>query len=431
MQLWLDSMSYPRDTTGHMQGEESQIVSTSTPPPTTRARRTPLLTVVTDSELQTWDACPQLHHFRYRERLRPLVAAKALAVGSIFHAGMSAGIVAGWSTLASSLSVDGRVAIQTSAATESIDDLVGKWAGKIVAHSQGEVDYENLAAEVDETARMVKFMLAHYFDQTRADLSTWKLVDAEHAFDVEMLDRRGKPVSHLRYVGVRDALWYDPTYNQLVLGEHKTCGGDPRAIERRVEMDTQTGGYLHAVREEMKARPYRTTDGQEVPRDASIGRVAYNVLRKTFPEPPKVNKDGSVSVAACTTTADMYAAALNAQVTERKIAVSEKQNAYLEALRAKGDPFFARVEWHKTDAEIERWRSDAFVKARQIREAERDPQCRVRKTGHCNMPWSLPCSYRSVCLDPTAPELRAQFRVASEIHTEVRAAQVDAEGAAQ
>lgn len=388
-------------------------------------KRTVKLTVVTDSELQTFRSCAQLHDFKYRQRLRPLLDAKALAIGSIFHHGMRDGIRAGWAPETVNLPGDQRVSAQISAAVSSIDDLVGGWAGKMLEHGK-ELDYENLATEVEETATMVKWMLTHYFKASRADLTNLVLVGAEESFSVVMRDRRGHEVAHLRYTGVRDAVYYDPGYNQLVLDEHKTTGGDPRSIEKRVEMDTQAAGYLHSLREEMKLAVPKVAGGRVIPRDAGIGRVRYNALRKAFPTPPKVNKDGSVSVAMTTTTAEMYKAALDEQVQVRHIAVSTKQSEYLERLENEGDRFFARIEWHRSDLDIERWRRDTFMDAKRIREADRDPDARTRNVGHCNMPWSLPCSYRAVCMDPDAPELRNNFRVARDIHTEVRDAEIGA-----
>lgn len=388
-------------------------------------RRVVRLTLVTDSELQTFRSCPQLHDFKYRQRLRMHVDAKPLAVGSIFHAGMRNGLRAGWGAN-ERLPTDQRLAAQILAATQGIDDLVNLWAGKVVEHTK-DVDYEKLAADVDQTAAMVKWMLGHYFKNTTGDLTNLLLVETERPFSVVMNDRRGRPVTHLRYTGVRDAVFYDPAYNDLILNEHKTTGNDPRGIEKRVEMDTQTAGYLHALREELRENAVPMAAGTKlVPRNAGLGRVAYNVLRKALPHPPKVNKNGSVSVAAATTTEELYRAALDEQVTQRRIPISEDQREYLSALAAAGDKFFCRVEWYRTDLDIERWRRDTFVDAKRIREADRDPDARTRNTGHCNMPWSLPCSYRQLCLNPDAPELRAQFRVASDIHAEVRAAEVDA-----
>lgn len=384
-----------------------------------KARRSPRLTVVTDSELQTFRSCAQKHHFQYRERLRPLVEAKALAVGSIFHAGMRAGIRAGWSAGWRSRPNTRRLQDQADAATKGIDDLVVAWATKIVAHA-ADVDFEKLQTEVDDTAAMVKWMLRHYFDRTQADLASLVLVEVETPFEVPIHDRIGRVSPHLRYAGVRDAVFFDVEFNQIVLMEHKTSGGNPQDIEKRVEMDTQTAGYLYALKQQKPQ--LKTVDGHPLG-DALLGRVIYNVLKKALPRPPNVNKDGSVSVAACTTTPEMYRDALNAQVKQRNIPTSTKQAEFLQRLVDQGDPFFARVEYHRTKAEIERWRSDTFVDAARIRGAERNVEQRTRNTGHCNMPWSLPCPYRQVCLDPGAPEIRKQFRVAEDPHTEVRDAE--------
>lgn len=389
-----------------------------------RGRRVPALTVVTTSELQEFRNCPQKHHFAYRERLRPLVDAKPLAVGSIFHVGMKGGLLAGWAPGWKSRPGDQRLAQQVEAAQSQIDDLVGKWTAKVVLHT-AEADYEKLAVEAEETSAMVKWMLAHYFKSTTADLNQLVLVEAEAAFRVGVRDRRGL-VRHLFFAGVKDAALYDPGYNALVLDEHKTSGNAPRDIEKRVEMDPQTAGYTYALREALAADQLKTVDGDPVPKDAVVGRVLYNVLRKARPKEPKVNQDGKVSVAQCDTTPEKYNEALLAQQSLRNIPITEKQREFFDALVLKGDRYFARVEWHRTADEIERWRSETFVDAARVREADRDPTRRTRNTGHCNMAWSLPCSYRQVCLDPESPDIRKLYRVSADPHAEVREAEVDA-----
>jgi hypothetical protein len=388
-------------------------------------RRPPALRVVTDSELQTFRSCPQRHDFAYRQRLRPRVAARALAVGSILHSGMSAGIRAAWSVTARSLPTSARVALAIAAGTSGVDQMVVDWAGTVVAHATG-TDYEALAAEVDETAATVKFMLEHYFSSATvaADMSTLQLVGTELPFTVPMRDRRGVILRHLRYAGVRDAAFYDERYRSIVLHEHKSTRDDPQRLERRVEMDTQTAGYLHALEEERRSAGLRLADGTPVPPDTRLGHVAYNGLRKARPVPPKVNKDGHVSVAQCTTTPTMYEEALLAQERERRLPTTDKQREFLAELAGQGDRFFARVEWQRTPADVERWRSDAMVDARRIRDADRYPELRTRNPGHCNMPWSPPCPYRAPCLDP-APEILAQFMVIEDPHAEVRAAETE------
>lgn len=394
--------------------------------PPRRARRSAALTIITASEMQTARDCLQKHHFKYREKLRTKVDAPALAIGSIFHRGMSAGLRAGWLDVAG-LSVDQRVAKQTDAATSGIDDLVNKWMAKRIEHGR-DLDFERLATEAEETAAMVKWMLGHYFHVTRGDLERLILVETETPFSVPLRDVRGRPVKHLISQGVRDAVFYDPTYNALDLHEHKTVGQNPRDIDRRAEMDPQTTTYINSLIEDLAAgRLKLATTGEPVPRDAVVGRLSYNACKKKVPSTPKINQDGTVSVAAIDTLATMYVAALDEQANVRKIPVTEKQYAKAKELADKGDTFFARVEYQRTPAEIERWRREAFMDASRIREANRNPDARTRNPGHCSMAWSMKCEYRQLCLDPESVELRGQFRVVDDIHTEVREAEADAD----
>lgn len=392
------------------------------------------LTVVTNTELGTFRDCPQLHHLVYREGLRPKIRARALALGGIVHDGMAAGLRAGWSPMNVGLSIAARVDTQVMAAHAEVRRALARWHAELEL-SQDDPDIEQvnqdvldrLDAEARETTDLVLFMTEHHFRAVASDLNELRLVDVEAPFNVPVRDSIGR-ARKLRFAGVRDALYYDPAYNQLVLDEHKTCGGDPRQLEKRVEMDPQTTGYIWAVREHLAEGKLKFFGTDElVPKDAGIGRIRYNGLRKSAPRVPPVNKtDNRVSVAQIDTTPDVYADALAEQVA-RGLPVTEKQELLLASLRAKGDTYFARVEYYRTPMELERWRWETFTDASRIREAERDETRRTRNTGHCNMAWSLPCRYRGICLDPHAPELRAEFRVTADRHTEV----VDAINAAE
>lgn len=387
------------------------------------------LTVVTNSELGTFRDCPQLHHFVYREGLRPKVRARALALGSVIHDGLAAGLREGWGPLRAAhvTNTAKRVQLQIAAAESAVRAGLARWHAEVEL-SQDDPNYEALDIEAQATVELALFMVGHYFRTSSSDLTELRLVDVETPFNVPVRDKLGRARA-LRFAGVRDALYYDPAYDQLVLDEHKTCTGDPRQLEKRVEMDPQTTGYVWAVKEhhaEGRLKFFGTDE--PVPASASVGRIRYNALRKAFPRIPQVNKtDNRVSVAAIDTMPEVYADALAEQVA-RGLPVTEKQAELLQRLREKGDTYMARVEYHRTADELERWRWETFTDASRIREAERDASRRTRNTGHCNMAWSLPCRYRAVCLDPNAPELRAEFRVAADRHTEVVEAINAAEG---
>lgn len=385
-----------------------------------KPRRSSALTVVTTSEIQTARDCMQKHDFAYRQRLRPLVTGKALAIGDIFHRGMSAGLFAGWKDI-DGLTVDQRLARQITASTADVDTRVFEWVQSVVEHDPN-ADYAALQAFADESGVMLKFMLANYFELAKRDLTSLILVEAERPFAVRVRDAIGRK-TRVEFRGVRDAVFYDPTYNAIELHEHKTVSNMPDDIGKRAEMDPQTSGYVYALMEERAAGSLKFLDGTPVPQDAVLGRIAYNAVRKKAPSTPKVNKDGSVSVAAIDTTHELYMAALDEQQKVRKIAVTDKQLEKLRELAARVNPYFGRHEYQKTRAEIERWRSDTMVDAARIRAADKDPAKRTRNPGHCNMPWSMSCSYRTVCLDDT-PETRASFRVLEDAHPEVREAEI-------
>lgn len=397
-----------------------------------KPHRSPALTVVTTSELQTFRDCPNKHHFKYRERLRVKAEAKALAFGSIFHGGMSAGITAAFGPPAFLMTEDQRLEAAIAAATANLDSKLMDWAGKQVAYGTG-VDYDRLAQDAEDGVVMLKWMLEHYFSMTRLDFTELRLVETERAFQVNVVDRAGRK-SKLDFAGVRDAVFYDPRYNQLVLHEHKTVSSAPSDIGKRAEMDPQTCGYVYSLRKQHAegAFWYVADDGtsRTVPADATVGRVAYNAVRKKKPSIPKVNQDGTVSVAAIDTLGSLYRDALREQVQVRGKDVTPKQAELLARLEARADAFMYRHEFQRADAEVERWRSDTFADASRLREANRRPELRTRNPGHCSMAWSMPCEYRGVCIDDT-PELRAGFRVAEVANEEVREAEEEATVAAQ
>jgi len=387
--------------------------------PARKTRRSSALTVVTTSEVQTFRDCPQKHDFAYRQRLRPKVTGKALAIGDIFHRGMSAGLLAGWKGV-DGLTADQRLARQHAASTADVDARVFAWIQEVVEHDPN-ADYAGLQAFADDAGAMIKFMLANYFELSRRDLVSLILVEAERPFAVRVRDAIGRK-TRVEFRGVRDAVFYDPTYNALELHEHKTVSNMPDDIGKRAEMDPQTSGYVYSLIEERAAGLLRFLDGTPVPSNAILGRIAYNAVRKKRPSTPKVNKDGSVSVAAIDTTAEIYMAALDEQQHARKIPVTEKQLEVMRGLAARVNPYFGRHEYQKTRAEIDRWRNDTMVDAARIRLADNNPATRTRNPGNCNMPWSMACSYRTVCLDDT-PETRASFRVLDHAHPEVREAE--------
>lgn len=398
----------------------------------TRPKRSLALRVVTTSEIQTFRDCPAKHDFKYRRRLRTRVEGKALAIGHVFHRGMSEGLLAGWRNV-EGCTVDQRLARQKHAAIAYVDTDVFEWVARVVQHDPN-ADYAGLQAFADDTGAMLKFMLVNYFERAKRDLTALVLLEVEGAFSVNVRDALGRK-SRLTFDGVRDAVFYDPATNAIELHEHKTVSNMPEDIGKRAEMDPQTSGYMYSLLEDRAAGRIKFLDGSPVPADAILGRVAYNAVRKKKPSTPKVNKDGKVSVAAIDTLAELYINALDLQAAPvaqggRGIPITAEQAAKAQELAGRGGAaYYARVEYQKTRAEIDRWRNDTFVDASRMRQADRDPRARTRNPGNCNMAWSMACEYRAICLDDT-PEIAATYRVSEHTHPEVREAEEMVAGAA-
>lgn len=403
--------------------------------------------LVTYSEVETFRTCPRKHHYRYRERLRPNYTSSRVRIGSAYHRGVEAGILAAFARMAQ----------------EHLDEhqaaLVAIGAGVEAATAQVRADYEALdpdatddararaEADLEEANAVLPWMVGHYFRVTVTDFARLVPLGVERVFEVP-IDHRGHRGGPLSHAGIFDLVYFDREFGDLVLHDHKTVDVAPWNVERRVELDPQMAGYvaaLRALQRRGKLAPlHPMTAAPDAILKAPSGRVVYSVMRRARPEEPRVNQDGTVSVAACDTTAEAYERALAAQsepewllkaraavegplsagwarretAEARWAEVRRKQQEQLDRLRGQGDRYFARCEYHRGDDEIEVWRREMYVEATRIRAADRDPAERTRSPGACTMPWSPPCEYRAICLHD-APEIRAQYRVAEAAHEEI------------
>lgn len=391
-------------------------------------RRVAALTVVTNSELQAFRDCQQKWQFAYVEGLRPKVAPRALGFGTAVHGGLRAG----YALLGDALSKTTTPAIEDVAAAGAAEckRLQGAWFADVMQHGEmrNDEELETLANEAEQTIDTATWMVRHYFETFASDLQNLVPLGIEMPFELTLLDRAGHRLGHLRMAGVLDLVAYDRSAQDLVIFDHKTTAGEVQSIDRRVELDPQMAGYLWALREAIRRKAfdtkllnlldpvtYRAVLDGKVP----TGRVVYNVLRKKRPRFPEVTQKGLVSAAAIDTLPEFYRQALDEQLHTRQQPWTEKQQEILARLEAKGDSFLSRREFYRSDEEVGRWRREVFLDASRIRLARADSGLVTRNAGHCTMPWSMPCVYRQVCLDPGAPELREQFRVAKVRHEEV------------
>jgi hypothetical protein len=408
------------------------------------------LTTFTNSEQQCARDCMVKHGFAYAEGLRPKVTPRALSFGTAFHAGPAAL----YRTIGT-VPQDEALELGMARGLAAIDDSFGAWLEKVEPLTSPE-QLQELGDYAADAVLDARWMFKHYCHTFRADITRLVPLAVERSFSVPMRNVLGRVVPHFRYAGVWDLVAYDPEHGDIVIFDHKTTKGDVGSIDRRVEIDTQMAGYLYALQEEINAfNLWDIKDERRIPEikrafdGMRIGRIAYNVVRKKRPTAPQINKDGTVSIAAIDTLPEIYEDALeqqrepewltkayanreskggelkfNEQAT-RYTELQVKQAGVLQRLRDRGDTFIGRREFFRTPDEIERWRREAMTQANVIRMAEAKPELRYRNPGHCTGPASLPCSYRSLCIDD-APELRAAFDVVPR-HVEVELANRDAE----
>lgn len=395
--------------------------------------------LVTYSEVETFRTCPLKHHFRYRERLRLQRSSARTRIGQAYHRGVEVGVLAGfrWIFDTQGSAVDAARVATAAGVTAAIEQVDLDW--QAVDASVRDEAREEAEREDAEARHVLPWMIEHYFSRTSSDFVRYVPLAVERAFEVP-IDHRGARGGPLWHAGVMDLAFFDLDFGDILLTDHKTVDVAPWNVERRVELDPQLAGYvaaLRALQRRGKIEPLFPMTAPGGIEKAKTGRVVYSVMRRARPETPRTNQDGTVSVAACDTTAALYAAAVEAQaepewltkgrekggaraaeVEERWKTLRAKQAVVLERLENQGDRYFARAEFWRDDDEIERWRREMYVEAARIRRADRDPSERTRSPGACTMPWSPPCEYRLVCLQD-APETRSQYRVAEVAHEEI------------
>lgn len=384
------------------------------------------LQVVTNSEITCLDECRAKQGFAYIERLRPLVTPAPFRRGHLYHLGLKMGWLEAWSAENWHLPLVERVELAKRAAVSAI------------AHAEADamVQLETTGAgleaqdELTAMAQIATWGCKRYFTERQNDLDPARFLPLaiEKPFSIRLKNAAGN-VTNVVYEGVIDLVLLDLEANMLRIEDDK-MGKSISDYERKLDLDTQTTGYLVAVRELQEAGlsfwgvpagvlgAWSPSQLLGLIGRANTGVVAFNVMRGVIPANPTINKDGHVSVAQCATTAEIYGQALVDQVVERNLEITEKQREFCDKLKL--TRWFAQLEFMRGDDEVERWRAETLVKAKLIREMEKHPELRVRQPGHCTSPSAYACAYKAVCMDPTSEAVRkSSYRVATDSHEEV------------
>ena len=415
------------------------------------------LHVVTNSELTTFRTCRARHGFEYIDLLRPLVQALPLTWGSLYHHGADAGWMAAW--LVPGASPAARLAAACAAAPVAIGEKAAEYIAVLEGTTFPEgVDVAALCQETEEAAKVASWSVVHYLQQAQADLVMVPLL-VEGKYQIAVPNEGGRP-GMLKAAGQIDLLLWDRQGGRVVVQDHKGIGTNVSDVERRVVLDTQLVGYVSAATELLRgartnpvgflerlattqaARNVVAANLEELLR-ATVGSIAYNVVRRAMPRDPNINllkksqcvtgvhaelmrvqettgePQGEVSVAEIDTLWSRYQAALERQIVERELPATEKQLAKLEALKARGDTYFRQIEHFKDGDAIRRWQRELWVESRRMRASERDVRERTRNPQACTQPSSPVCPFSVVCLAPADPLARKHYRVAKVKHEEL------------
>lgn len=223
------------------------------------------------TELRTFRRCRRLYFYEYVENLRPVRHTPALWIGSLFHEGLEVWYATG----------------DAQAAMQRLDTEIlvafGQQAELITDPEQ--------ERQLNEDADLVKAMLSWYIPEARR-IDDFSVVATELYCEVPI------PDTDLVMRFKIDGLVVDERGNAWIL-EHKTA----KAILNDysfLEMDEQATAYTWGIGEIAEGRgSWRDPDDQmqiavpgQFPKPLGI---LYNYVRKSVPQSPQMNKDGTPS----------------------------------------------------------------------------------------------------------------------------------------
>jgi len=181
--------------------------------------------------------------------------------------------------------------------------------------------------------------------------------------------------------------------------DHKTTAGAVDGFDRALQLDPQTTGYLYALDKGIAQGEIAS------PGPITGFEAVYNILRKKAPREPKINKDGTVSVAAIDTTAELYSSALCRQVEAGKD-VTEKQEGRLLYLEEHAQPYIKRFRYMRNSRRMLSWVREETLEASRMAESYRMEAFRVANPSYCTGPGSSACPYFMLCESQETEETR-------------------------
>lgn len=250
--------------------------------------------------------------------------------------------------------------------------------------------------------RVLGIEMMKYYKKYAARNDNFEVVVAEHLFSVPVWDfdnnrilkkvdtrqdspNYGKTLEvHAR--GKQDALWMKPNGKMGIL-ENKTAGRWGENELRKLESDEQCTSYLMCA--EIEANYYDLPHKGE-----PLEEVIYNVLRKAYPKPPTMLKNGmfSTSRTSESTTYELLQEFIAREMPG--IPLNEKQAGYLEHLQDVGDEnFIVRKAVRRNRHQIRNAQYRLFLEASDMLSPNLRIYPNIDNSYAC-----LNCSFRAPCL---------------------------------
>ena len=375
--------------------------------------------VLTHSELTMLRNCAWKHHLKYELSLDPAGGEDRTgprSVGALIHLGI--GAVYRTIQQLQLVKLKPNTQLLHAAVRNTLREAVEKARAETTMFVGEDAERARIedAEEQEVAVKCLDLFVEHI---ALPGLERYDVIGVEVPFKVPILTQAGIR-SGDELEGVIDLVLRDRSLGTIVCGEHKSTSSDASTYEMMLNTDPQIPLYIYALRQMF---------GPELVK----GAVVLNVVRKSYPQQPKTNNDGTVSVAACDTTRDVYAAALQMQTapewwTKARLALDEllkeqvpdekkiakatealnkaderwsenraKQEGVLASLPTI-DRFVKQFEDHIDDAHVGRAAQDAWNGARLIRLMRRELVVPWRNGSNCKA-FNRTCEYIDACVE--------------------------------
>ena len=394
--------------------------------------RLPIDRVLTNSLRNKWTACHRRFYYRMVAGLEPIVKARALSVGKLYHYGLAAHYLGIMAAQRRELGQD-----PGDMGCPDPHDAVDTYLAAYLVELEELGDEEAVAYAVDNAranGAQVHDLLEGYFAHWDG-WDQWEILAVESPMEMRLMTPKGTP-SHWRYAGIPDLVVRDREDTRIKIVDHKTTSHSNReAYQAELELDPQSRGYcmLWSVLHEGQAADFVfDVQRSKIPTEpqALICKKCNNKIKK---DPTYVNADcpdcKGTNVSGITTRKDLdttlkvYQAALD-RYPHLDTSTPEYQEA-LQRIGARADSWAYRFELAYQPGELEDFHREAYEVTREMSEAG----YWTRNLGACFAPGRV-CVYRHLCLaegnSAREAEARAMFRVADTTKApELREAEED------